>query len=130
MAGVNVFAKLDKALALPVENDPNVFSTLDYAQHAKIAQRTAHSRLSELLVQGVVERARICRRENGRLQVKDGWKFLGNSAETVAGRGNRTSRKAKAGRIAGKNPAAMESGAEAGRGRGGRPATLRDIGKG
>lgn len=88
MAGVNIFAKLDKALALPVENDPNVFSTTDYAQHAKIAQRTAHYRLSELLVQGVVERARICRRENGRLQVKDGWKYVGqSSAETVEGRG-------------------------------------------
>jgi hypothetical protein len=104
MASHNVFAKLDAALTTrrtTLTRDPNMFTTGEYAEKAGISRGVALSRLNALVATGTIERARVPQLQINRIQVVDGWKFIGTkSKETDKGPSDRDRGKGDKGRAA------------------------------
>lgn len=72
----NPFLRIDNALppALPFSEGENVFTVVEYAEHAQVNRRTASERLTQkLLPSGVVRRVRTKR--NGKLTTA--WEMVG-----------------------------------------------------
>lgn len=80
----NLFSKLDAAVAeyrTTITRDPDTFTTKDYAENTGINSSSALKRLVLLAKQGTIIRARVPQlQSNNRIQVVDGWKYVGQQS--------------------------------------------------